>query len=285
MTKIEKLWKFMKKKKIDKGWNYEGPYIDYAYFAEEEFPYIWYVNIIEQDEEVMLLAEFGAYHLLIEERFIRQHVEDINACLKTSYTIEELLNKINGGESYSSDFFDNLETSYHEIRDKEEGLEWHLYCKPLISAIQEENVSPYTDLGYININYPVSKIVSNLKRYIGELTELLEKEDETIDKDVIYQNIKDNSTKLDIKENKSGGFSIYPVDNKDISIIRFEKLDENKEEYKFIVEIKDRDKFEYETTIKTKEDLNKSIDFVIGSFNSHPIFSKYTDDIENLKLL
>ena len=112
----------------------------------------------------------------------------------------------------------------------------------------------------------------------------IEKYEDKVTKDIIYRNI-EKSNKLRIEDTKSGGFSILAIDTK-LPIITFEPINENRndEGYIFLVDIQDLDEFKYKTNIETKEDLNRAIEFTINALESHPVLSKYVDDIENLKL-
>lgn len=104
-----------------------------------------------------------------------------------------------------------------------------------------------------------------------------------ITKDIIYKNIEE-SNKLKIEDTTPGGFSILTVDTK-LPIITFEAINNNTNDgYIFLVDIQDEAEFKYKIEIKTKEDLNKAIEFTINALDNHPILSKYIDDIEKLKV-
>lgn len=76
---------------------------------------------------------------------------------------------------------------------------------------------------------------------------------------------------------------ILAVDTK-IPLIKVEKaLKDNKQVYKFIVDItnEDGDDFRVRSVISSKEKFNQLLESVINALNEFPQFSRYADDLEN----
>lgn len=89
----------------------------------------------------------------------------------------------------------------------------------------------------------------------------------------------DSDVEDDIKMNT---LIIYSIDTK-IPLFKIEKIENDKTEYKFIVDITNEqgDDFIVRTIIKSKDQLDKLIQQTIEALNAYPQFSKYTDDLES----
>ena len=89
----------------------------------------------------------------------------------------------------------------------------------------------------------------------------------------------DSNVKDDIKMNT---IIVCSADTK-TPLFQIEKVENDKTEYKFIVDITNEqgDNFRVQTFIQSKEQLDNLIQQTIDALNLYPQFSKYTDDLEN----
>ena len=269
MTKIEKLWEFMKQKKIDKyGEKYNDeikilPRHCESFIKESGI----YYNF--DAEEYYVYVQFNTQSIRInDEGFPYDYVEECNKFFNTNFKNEkELFDATSEGD---------LDDAYNYIMKKEYGDSWDYYEDTLLFTINNaNNYASYVGEYYMGLHF-----LDWLCDYRKEFIEFLQ--DETkLDENFIYEKLEGDK----LIENKGSDDAIHITvkSYKDKQTLFDIKQEKDEDDLHFYVRIENgRETFEYSRKIETQEDFCKALEQTINALENYSEFYEQRDELKEI---